>query len=207
MKKITAYYLISVLLLFASCSRRPKRVHSPKIDPKQAGEGAIAQYDQDADGKLSKAELQACPGILTKLDLCDKDADEAVTAEEITGRIAEWQKTRVGVLSVSCRVRLSGKPLAGAEVKLEPETFLGEAVKAAAGTTDAYGTAQLTIPADQLPEDQQDLDGVHLGIFKVRITHPTRKLSPKYNTQSTLGCEIDHRDQWNGIKFELSGRS
>ena len=199
MKRTTVVLGLSGLLLTCSCAR----IHPLKISPRQAGATAIAEYDQDGDGLLSTAELEACPGILARLTAYDTDSDGSVAAEEIAARIVHWQSTRAGVLNMSCSVSWAGKPLAGATVSLQPEAFLGDAVKPATGTTDRFGATQLAIPIDQLPDDQQNPSGAHLGIYKVRITHPQRKLPAKYNTESMLGREIDHADQWNGIKFDL----
>ena len=190
-----------VLLLFAGCSGRPARVGPPSIDPDHAGQQALAEYDRDADDQLSKDELAGCPGILGRIAEFDQDNDDHVSADEIAERIGTWQTTQVGLMSLRCRVTLNGQPLAGAEVKLIPEKFLGPAVQPAAGTTDTYGEVYPAIAEDQLPTDLQGVKGVHLGIYKVKITHPTRKLP-----DSDLGTEVVHRDQWNGIHLELKRR-
>lgn len=57
------------------------------------------------------------------------------------------------------------------------------------GITDADGVAQMAIPNEKLPADQQGLKAIHYGTYKVRITHPTTKLPGKYNTETTLGYE------------------
>jgi hypothetical protein len=176
-------------------------VGPPSIDPDDAGQQALAAYDRDADGLLSKEELANCPGILGRIVEFDKDKDDHVSADEIAQRIDMWQTTQVGLMSLSCRVTLDGQPLAGADVKLIPEEFLGGAVQPASGTTDNYGVAYPAIAADKLPADLQDVKGVHLGIYKVEISHPNKQLP-----DPDLGAEVVHRDQWNGIQFELKSR-
>jgi hypothetical protein len=86
-------------------------------------------------------------------------------------------------------VTLDGRPLEEAEVKLDPEPFLGDAVKPASGVTRSDG-AILKIDPALLPEEDRYLRGVQPGLYKVRITHPSQKIPPRYNTATTLGQEI-----------------
>ena len=68
-------------LLNLGCSGRPATIKPPKIDAMAAAEAAMANFDQDADGSLSKQE--ACAGITNTWDRYDQDGDEAVTKEEL----------------------------------------------------------------------------------------------------------------------------
>jgi hypothetical protein len=183
------------------CSSGPSRVSPPSIDADDAGEKAVAQYDQDDDGLLSKQELEHCPAILLRMERFDADQDNSVSAAEIAERIRKWQKIRVALLPLGVRITLNGRPLSGAEVRLIPEEFLGDSIQPASGTTDATGMCTPAISADKLPEDLTDFRGVHLGLYQVEVTHPTKKLGDQ-----RLGTEIDHTDQWNGIRFDLKSR-
>ena len=186
------------MLACCGCSGGPSRVVPPGIDADLAGQQAVAQYDQDGDDLLSKEELASCPGILNRLEQIDTDQDDHVSADEIAQRIGMWQESKVALMPLGVRVTLNGKPLAGADVKFIPEAFLGDAVKPAAGQTDAYGMVSPAIASDQLPEDLSDIRGVHLGLYQVEITHSKQKLP-----DTRLGTEVNHRDQWNGIRFKL----
>ena len=86
---------------------------------------------------------------------------------------------------------MDGRPLSGATVKLIPEKYLGDEIKAAVGVTNDGGSATMRIPDEDLPEAQRGIVGVHYGTYKVEITHPTMKIPAKYNTQTTLGYETE----------------
>ena len=195
--------LLLSLLLSAGCTRRPARVRPPEIDATSAGRVAVQKYDQNADDRLSADELRACPGIKQRMSNYDSNADSYVTADEISERIRQLQQTRVGLLNINCRITLAGRPLKGATVTFEPEAFLGEALHPASGTTDEFGMVQPVISPELLPEDQRGIAGVHLGIYKVRVTHPEKSLPPEFNSETKYGCEVEPRDQWNGIVLNL----
>ncbi len=180
-------------LLFATClggcSRGPSRVLPPKIDPDRAADEAIRLYDTDKDGSLNAAEAAKCPGLLAELKSYDADGNGLVSREEIATRIKELRKHGVGLTRLNCDVTVNGRPIKDAIVEFVPEPYLGEEIQPATGVTDAQGVAQMAIAAEKLPADQQDIKGVQYGTYKVRITHPTTKLPPKYNVETTLGYE------------------
>jgi hypothetical protein len=180
---------IGLLSVLAGCSRGPARIPAPDIDPEVAAGKALALYDTNGDTKLDKAELAACPGIRDMLSLYDQDNSGNVEREEIVARLASLLQSRIGLTQLRARVTYRGKPLSGAKVRFDPEPYLGEEIQAAEGTTDAHGSAQMSISPEQLPEQVQNMRLVHCGTFKVRITHPQIKLPPKYNTETTLGYE------------------
>jgi hypothetical protein len=162
-------------------------VEPPDVDADEAAAAAIAEYDSDGDEFLSAEELSKLPAL--KLASCDTDSDKKVSADEIAARIRQWSEGETGILSFYCNVTLDGAVLEGAEVTLDPEAFLGDAVKPAKGTMRSDG-AILKIDPKLLPADQQLLRGVQPGLYKVRITHPTKKIPARYNTQTTLGQEV-----------------
>ena len=101
---------------------------------------------------------------------------------------------------------MDGKPLSGAMVTLEPESFLGNAVKPATGVT-VDGTADMSIAEQYRPAPS--LWGVYCGLYKVRISKQQGGLEAipsKYNTETTLGCEValDAPGAANGLVFRLS---
>jgi hypothetical protein len=199
-----AALVVANLVTSGGCSYQPARVHPPDVDPQEAGHAAIELYDANGDRQLDRAELAECPGILAGMARYDSDGDAQVGAEEIAARINQWHESGIGVMSVNCRVLLDGQPLVGAAIELMPEPFLTPQVQSSRGVTEDHGLAYMMISSDDLPESQQDLDGVHVGIYKARITHPEIHLPPKYNTSSTIGAEIAIEDQTGGITFRLS---
>jgi hypothetical protein len=180
---------IGLLLVIGGCSRGPARIPAPDVDPESAADMALELYDRNGDAKLDKAELAACPGIRDMLSLYDQDGGGSVDRNEIVERLTGLLKSRIGLTQLRARVTYRGKPLSGAKVVFEPEPYLGEEVEAAEGTTDAHGSAQMSIAPEQLPEHVHNMRLVHCGTFKVRITHPQIQLPPRYNTETTLGYE------------------
>ena len=202
--RCAAFWLGCVLVTASlGCHRGPTAIRPPKIDSARAADAAIEQYDQDADGLLSEAELAACPGILGQLRKYDQDQDRRVSAAEIAARIGQWQDRGTGLRAFSCGVSLEGRPLFGAQVRLTPETFLGENLKSASGTVADFGQAVIRIAPEELPEDQKDIPGVQLGLYKVQITHPTVELPARYNTETTLGVEIGEGGSRTPVVFAL----
>jgi EF hand len=183
--------VFELCLLSAGCNRGPAAVKPPYIDPVAASRQAIELYDTDHDGELSDQELAACPGILQHRDLYDLDHNGKVSRQEVEDRIRKLRSSRIGLTKLAVQVRLDGRPLVGADVKLIPEKYLGDDIKAAVGKTGGSGLAVMHIPDQDLPSSQHGLIGVHYGTYKVEITHPTVKIPPKYNTQTTLGYETE----------------
>jgi hypothetical protein len=88
-------------------------------------------------------------------------------------------------------VTLDGRPLEGASVTLEPESFLGEEVKVAVCTTDMFGTASPNVPDDQRLDPRTS--GAYMGFYKVKISKLAngKEMVPrKYNEESILGQEV-----------------
>jgi hypothetical protein len=171
------------------CSRGPGRIKPPDVDPVSAAGNAMELYDVDKNGSLSEAELEKCPGIKEAMKVYDVDGNGSVSREEIAARITELHKHGVGLTRLMCDVTLNGRGLKDATVEFEPETYLGNEIMPAQGVTNERGLAEIAIASDMLPEDQRDLKAIHYGTYKVRITHPSIKLPPKYNTDTTLGYE------------------
>jgi hypothetical protein len=182
---------LGLCLLSLGCSHGPTAVRPPYIDAAEASRQALELYDTDHDGELSDQELAACPGILQHRDIYDADHNGKISRQEIEDRIRELKSPRVGLSSLRIQVRLDGRPLSGATVKLIPEKYLGDDIKAAVGTTGDGGSATMRIPDEDLPAAQRGLAGVHYGTYKVEITHPTVVVPEKYNTKTTLGYETE----------------
>jgi hypothetical protein len=193
---------VSLLLLAMSgCSRGPSRFEAPEVDPSTAAAEAMELYDVNGDGALDDTELKKCPGLLLKKANYDKDTSGALSQAEIEGEMAQLFGHGTGGTQLRCFLTYQGRPLAGANVVMEPEPYLGEAVRAASATTDGAGTAQMAIPAEYLPSHLQRVKAVHYGTFKFRITHPTIAIPPKYNTETELGYETEINNPL--VKFDL----
>jgi hypothetical protein len=194
-----------VSLCVGGCSRTPARIKPADIDPVATGKAAVAAYDQNGDGALSKTELKNCPALLGALDLYDVGQDGSIDAEEITARLKSWEATKVGITAAPFFVRLDGRPLAGATVVLEPEPFLNGAVRPARAEINSSGLANASLAAENLPSGVRS--GLQAGLYKIKISHPTLKLPAKYNEQTELGLEVQPLfDIYNPPVFELKSK-
>jgi hypothetical protein len=192
--------LVGLSVICLGCTRGPARLHPPGISASAAGKEAIDTFDTNKDGKIDGAELDKCPGLKAALSKVDP-SNQGVTADMITARIEAWQKSKLGRMSLSCRVTHNGQPLAGAEVNFVPEKFLGTNMQVAKGKTDQNGMAMLSVPT----AGPRDPPGVAPGFYRVEITVPGANIPAKYNTETTLGQEValDAKGIQEGINFDL----
>jgi hypothetical protein len=171
-------------LLVPACATR---IEPPPFDPQAAGARALADYDRNKDGFLDARELERCPGLKSRLARLDTDRDGRLSQEEIEKLLEGYQGSGIGLMEVVCRVTLGGKPLAGAEVALEPEPFMGDGARPALGTTDERGRARPRV-------EGAPVRGCHLGVYRVRVSKKDaqgRETVPaRYNTQTQLGIEV-----------------
>ena len=181
----------ALILAGCTCSSMPSRVRPPDVDPSSAAAEAVKQYDKDGDGAVAGKELETAGSLASRLTLIDGNGDKKVTQDEIQAAITDLLGKGVGLTTFQCKVTVKGAPLAGAEVKFVPESFMQGAILPAKGTTDESGIAVIALDSSQLPEAQQHLSNVvQPGFYRVEITHPQTKLPAKYNSASTLGQVI-----------------
>jgi len=191
--------LCGAIFLAPGCSRR---ISGPGIDPASATAAAMAEYDQNRDGFLDAKELERCPALLSRLPKLDKDKDGRLSQAGLVAALASLLEGNPGLLAVRCSVHLDDKPLADAEVVLEPESFLGAKVKTARGTTDRKGVAQMKI-------EGPPATGCHVGLYRVRISKRgadgKETLPERYNAKTQLGAFVTPMER--GIySFSLSSR-
>jgi hypothetical protein len=188
-------------------TKTPDRVRPPSINASSAGAEAIKMYDTNKDGKISGAELDACPAIKFAIAQIDRSGKGEVTADMVTNRILDWQKTRIGKMTVACVLTHNGSPLSGVTVTLVPEKFLGSEVKSATGKSDRNGTVMLSIPPDNTAPGVRQTPGVAPGLYRVVVTDDAKTIPPKYSTESgtILGMEVarDAKGAREGVKFDL----
>lgn len=193
-KSPTAALLFVVAgLPMGCCGGAPARVEQPAYSP-QAGADAITAYDKDGDGAIAGDELDDVPALRAALGQIDTDGDQRLTANEIDARVEEWQRTKIAEMPVRCEVTLDGQPLAGAQIVFEPEPFLGPNVNPASGTTAPSGTGGITLAKEHLSDPKYA--GVACGWYKIRVTSSDREIPARYNTETTLGCEVAMNAGW-----------
>lgn len=199
--------VLIALVLFTACSSAPQAVRPAQINAQQAAADLLAQHDANADGVLSAEEAIACPAVAANFVKYDANTDGQIDEDEIATRFQQWSADGAGVLRVGCRVTLDGRPLAGANVQLEPEFCFEGALQPATGTTDGHGQCSLTVDPANLPEELSRVRGVQPGLYAVKITHPEISLPEKYNSEATLGLEVASDTLGPaGTEFALSSR-
>jgi hypothetical protein len=202
-----ALVLGGVLAIITGCWGGPSRVKPPPIDPVAAGTEAIKMYDKNGDGKISGDELDKCPPIKAAIAQIDPSGKKEVTAEMITARVKKWQESKLGKMSLGCRVTRNGNPLGGATVTFFPEKFLGTEVKQATGKTDQNGMVMLSVAVGTDASGKREPPGVAPGLYRVVVTKEGMSIPPKYSTEAdtVLGQEVamDAKGIQEGIKFDL----
>ncbi len=198
-----AYQILLLAAVAAlGCGRGPTPPSFPEIDPWAAAAEAIRLYDSDSDGQLSSHEFQDCPALLAAIKRVDRDANGSLSQEELETHLRAWMESGTALVGSIIQVTYDGTPLAGAEVSLEPEPFLGDGYRSATGVTDADGFASFSGHDPVLP-------GLHLGFYRVRISKrgaDGKELLPeKYNEQTSLGVEVA-ADKGNLALFRLASR-
>lgn len=195
-KSRSTVVLLASVASFASCNFGPSRVQQPGINAARAGSQAIEMYDKNSDGIVSGDELEHAPALKAALPRLDTNSDKGVSADEVTARVNAWKAMQTAMTSVRCHITLDGQPLAGAEVVFEPESFLGDEIKTATGTTNQFGDVAPTISKEDRPDPKLP-GGVHFGLYKVHISkqaNARETIPPRYNTQTTLGQEVSYDD-------------
>lgn len=181
------YACVVILLVVTGCGQgRPARVVAPAIDTEAVTTAVFTAADADGSGRLESGELVTVPGIASAAGVLDTDGDRAVSRQELSAWLDTVRRSKVAIMAFEPQVRHRGRPLAAAVVKLVPESFMGHEMKAAEGTTDADGIAQVTIPGGRYP-------GVNCGVYRVEITgtgNDGRPLPERYNSTSTLGVAV-----------------
>lgn len=207
----TSLFLAAIGICVAGCSRGPKALVPPDVNPSNASAAAIKQLDANGDGSIGGDELANSPALKASLKRVDSNGDGAVSRDEIEARVKAWHDSKVGLFPARVAVTLNNAPLEGAEVRFEPEPFLGEAVIPAVGVTNNFGETVPAIP-QELRAHESVPDGIQCGFYTVRISKVVggkETLPARYNTESELGEEISMQTpglQSGFIRFNLNSR-
>lgn len=127
------------LLGLVGCSMHPPRAKAPSWNPEAMAKAAVEQFDKSGDGLMDKKELRAAPGLADAFQVLDTDQDGLVSEEELTARLQLYEDLKTAFVRTSVEVRLDGRPLQNAFVKLVPEEFQGDSLVVASGQTNSIG--------------------------------------------------------------------
>jgi hypothetical protein len=189
----------------AGCSSGPQEISIPIVDSSDAASAAIEQGDKDGDGQISKAEAVATPSLLDAFDTYDANKDGKLDEMEIETRIASWPARGPGIVSIAFDVKLDGQPLTDAKVILEPELFTGDVLPPAEAVTANGGVCGPTVSPDLLSKEVPV--GLFCGLYRIKVTHPTKTIPARYNENTEIGIEIaPDFDVYNRKTYQLSTR-
>jgi EF hand len=179
------------LMLLVGCYGQPSRIAGVKIDPKNAAEKIMGEYDKNDDGNLSQDELAAVPPVNVNRKWYDADRDGKISTEELRKGLRDIFNPKDGLLSVACEVTRNGQPLSGANVKFVPLPELDGAIPPASGVTDSHGTTMLNLAdSDRPPNTPTRIPVVRPGLYLVEVTHDHLKVPDEYNSKTKIGKEV-----------------
>lgn len=144
------------------------------LDPDQAAQVAISEYDSNGDGSIGKSELDLCPGLLSAIDRVDKNSDGVVSKAEIASRVQAYENMS-DFIAAGIRVQHNKNVVGDAKVTFTPESFMGSGMPTYTGTTRKSGTTYL--------QTSPPTPGIMVGFYKVTITTPDGQ-------EHTQGIEI-----------------
>jgi hypothetical protein len=182
--------IITIKLAVVGCDSGSVRVKQFYINSSSASEAAIKQHDKDGNGSLDSTELKSIASIGNVSDQYDTDRDGQVSALEIRSRIDKWQVMKVAVVSCSFVVKLDGKPLPEAKVRLDSEPFLADTLRPCFGATDSRGRVTPSQQETSIGNQSDGLTGVPPGLYRVSITHPKLEKLKQYHSETILGLQI-----------------
>jgi hypothetical protein len=186
---------VLLCLCISGCIWQSKTIPVPDFDPEGITDKAFSEYDADEDGLLTVEELANCPSLKKSLLaeatgpyqalIIDTDRDKKLSKDELIKRIDSMIGSRVGRTTVAVAVLRRGVPVANADVRFVPESFMGDVIQPATGATGPTGTATLI---------SEGGEGANYGFFRVEISRKDasgKELIPEeFNTKTILGQEI-----------------
>ncbi|MFO0821913.1 MAG: hypothetical protein U0792_02150 [Gemmataceae bacterium] len=175
-------------------------IKPPSYDADDMAKAAMVQLDKNVNGTIEGPELDACPGLKAGLAHIDTNNDGKLTQDELKTRFDAYRVA--GAVGYSIRVTLDGAPLPDATVTLTPELFMSGAISPATGKTGPDGS----ISSYQI--DGRDSPGLPSGVYRIAVTKDGAKIPARYNTETTLGCEVSAggRGGSSGLDLKLNSK-
>lgn len=194
---MTAFFrlLVLSLLLAVGCSNG---VEPPPFDGPAIASDLFQRFDEDGNQRLEAAELSQAPGYQSMIGIWGADPDSGLTRDDILRGFEKVELGEVGLMAYSCGATFSGEPLQGATIKFIPASGLEDLIEPAEGVTGAAGRALI-----QLESSGLNAGLMKPGIYRVEITHPSKSIDAKFNSQTTLGHTVTAANQLKNVVFDV----
>lgn len=196
MRSLSFAILACALAASIGCGGRDDApISPPSYDSDAMAKAAIVQLDKNVSGTIEGPELDACPGLKAALTFIDTNDDGKLTTEELKTRFDAYRTA--GAVGYNIRVSLDGAPLPDATLTLTPEEFMGGVLSKATAKTGPDGTVnKYTVNGSETP-------GIPSGVYRIAVTKDGANIPAKYNTETTVGCEISGGGRGGTSTFEL----
>lgn len=173
MKKIVFLLGSTVLAATIGCGpSKPDAVIAPPFDPGQISSAAMSNYDKNSDGKIDEEELKASPALsfsATGPNGIDTDADGAISKAELEARIQAWIDMKVAltcpILKFQDKKGKAPKDVVGKNVTLTPDPMMGDILK----TTTPIAIDENGQCSPSTPDNQDGLGGMSYGFYSISI--------------------------------------
>jgi hypothetical protein len=196
MRAVVPLLIVSLGLTALGCGSSGGPVSVPTYKPDEMASEAMKQLDKNKNSSIEGSELDACPGLKAALSSFDGNNDKKLSEDELRARFESYRSGGAGAVGFTIRLTLDGTPLTDATVTLTPEPFMGGAVKEAKGQSGADGSiSNYSVGSENLP-------GVAPGIYRVSVTKDGVNIPARYNSQTTLGCEVPGGGRGGNAVFE-----
>lgn len=191
----SASCFVLLICLTIGCSRAPKNLSPPPLDPVAAAAKAMELFDANSDGSIDKTELAESPGLKAAMKTTDSDRDGALSQQEIQERLEVFVASGTAIRSYQIELRHGSADAKNLQIVAVPEPFLSEYIEPAVGETNVAGVVTPNIEFTDPEIVAQGYGGMRLGMYRLEVTSLDGKTIPKkYNENSTLGVEVglDH---------------
>ena len=184
MKRVGVFFTVLFLTAWQSGCSGPSRIAAPAWDPPANSDAAMQLWDQNQDGLLDAEELTQCPGLRSDLPAIDSDQDGTISRDELQARLEAFEQNQTGLKAAYFRVKLNGKPLADAQIRLIPEEFLQGIIQPASGKTNRGGVVR--------PQAETfDIHAMQVGYYRVEVESSSITSEEQKNSVASLGTVVE----------------
>lgn len=185
--RICAVVVLFSIPFLVGCPKGKGRVEAPKLDADKMTDGAMSLCDANGDDLIDASEIKSSPALKFAKNDIDTDGDGKLSRAELAERFKIYVDVPSGAQGITMKVRQgnrNGEGFMDAKVRLVPEPFMEEFIEVGEGEVIDPTTGYVQISS--VP----GVPGVRVGMYRIEITHDSRKVPAKFNTKTILGIEV-----------------